>query len=67
MEGFSSIYLNDNSHITFDSNMAFDKGGAIYHETPVDPTLFSVKNCFVNYVGKYNNVSRREKYQPRIL
>ena len=53
MEGFSSIYLNDNSHITFDSNVAFDKGAAIYHETPVDPTLFSVKNCFVKYAGDY--------------
>ena len=59
MEGFSSIYLNDSSHITFDNNMAVDKGGAIYHETPVDPTLFSVKNCFVNYVGEYNNVKLR--------
>ena len=53
MEGFSSIYLNDNSNISFDSNIAFDKGTAIYHETPVDPTLFSVKNCFVNYIGDY--------------
>ena len=53
MEGFSSIYLNDNSSILFDSNMAVDKGAAIYHETPVDPTLFSVKNCFLNYVGDY--------------
>ena len=52
MEEFSSIYLNDNSHITFDSNIAFDKGTAIYHETPVDLTLLSVKNCFVNYVGE---------------
>ena len=59
MEGFSSIYLNDKSHITFDSNMAADKGAAIYHETPVDPTLFSVKNCFINYVGEYNNVTER--------
>ena len=59
MEGFSSIYLNDNSNISFDSNMALDKGAAIYHETPVDPTLFSVKNCFVNYVGECNNVTER--------
>ena len=56
MEGFSSIYLNDNSSIFFDSNFAFDKGAAIYHETPVDLTLFSVKNCFVNYVGDYRTL-----------
>ena len=53
MEGFSSIYLNNNSNTTFDSNKGINKGGAIYHKTLVDTTEYSVKNCFVNYVGNH--------------
>ena len=59
MEGFSSIYLNDNISLIFDSNRAAVKGGAIYHLTPVDPRRFNVRNCFVNYEGHITDVSQR--------
>ena len=60
MEGFASIYLNDNTSIVFDSNLALNKGGAIYHVTPVDHSHYSVRNCFVNYIGECETVNDRK-------
>ena len=48
--GYAAITTNENSTITFESNKALGKGGAIYYNT-VDPLEFvNSKHCFIRYV-----------------
>ena len=59
MHGLATIYLNDNVFLNFTNNSALDKGGAIYHSSPGNPSHFSDKNCFIQYVGQERDVNRR--------
>ena len=44
LRGFSSIYLNDDTTVTFNGNYAWNSGGAIYHATLIDPSYLSTVN-----------------------
>ena len=59
MHGLATIYLNDNVFLNFTNNSVIDKGGAIYHSSPGNPSHFSDKNCFIQYVGQEQDVNHR--------
>ena len=54
LRGLSSIHINDNVYIDFDSNFAWNSGGAIYHASLVDPSRLTEASCFIQYVGQHN-------------
>ncbi len=54
LRGVSSINVNDNTSLIFDSNFVQDRGGAIYHEALTNPSNFSVINCFLKYYGNHS-------------
>ena len=61
LRGSSSIHVNDDISITFDSNVAGNKGGAIFHNALIDQSLLTATNCFMKYVGikqpHYRNIT----------
>ena len=48
--GAAFIKVNQNSSLTFDSNEAFQLGGAIYNNYIEKQNLISYTNCFIRYV-----------------
>ncbi len=60
MIGPSSVFINDNVRITFDSNSASYRGGAIYHGALTDRSQSPIAKCFIKYAGDYTkDVSER--------
>ena len=59
MYGFSTFGVNDNSIFRFTGNKATAVGGGIYYESTEQREYFEGRRCFLEYIGKTENVSRR--------
>lgn len=59
LRGSASLHLHDNIFIVFDSNAAYNSGGAIFHEALNDPSYLSIRNCFLKYVDIQKNATKR--------
>lgn len=58
LKGMSSVYVSDNTSLTFDSNIALSWGGAIYHEASVNPSVLSLQNCFIRRLASHDEKLR---------
>lgn len=54
LRGFSSICLKDEVRLKFDGNIAWNRGGAIFHSALIDPGHLTEMSCFMEYAGQQN-------------
>ena len=59
MYGFSTFGVHDDSIFMFTGNYAHAVGGGIYYVSTEQREYFEGRRCFLDYIGKTENVARR--------
>ena len=59
IQGFSALVIHDNSNFLFENNTAARVGGGIFYASSDQREYFEGRNCFMEYGGRENNVTKR--------